>query len=532
MTFYIKGWTVLLILLLSMTSCNDFLNLAPQGIATDQNFYNDPENAVLSVNAVYEAMTRGEGQSPFGWLAHNYEFMFGDILSDDAAKGSTPGDYLEIKQMEEWQNQTNSGIAAATWTNQFRGIFRANQVLLNLPNATIDEVLKARLMGEAHFLRGYYYFYLAKVFGGAPIFENGLAPEDIPSVQRATVAETFAFAEKEFRAAIEGLPAKSSYATADMGRATKGAAQAYLSRIIMYQIGLGINNHNWQEVFDLSLAVVSSNEYALESNYAQIFEEEGENGIESIFEIQMTESLLNGNDQASGTVENVFQNNRSVWGWGFNNPTQNLVDEFESGDPRKACTVYADGDVVLGEEQAIDFPNANETGYLNRKAAIIRPTNTKGSGQNIRKMRYADVLLMHAEAAYHIGQESTARDILNQIRDRARSSTRPLGSEIGNMTYVAYTTAELEGVLPPVTASGTALLEAIYHERRVELGMEALRTWDLIRTGRFVESLPSEEIQSRCAARSETNGLAVPYPVQPIPQDEVDSWGLLQNPGY
>ena len=299
--YKLKGLILLLVLAFGLTACENFLSLQPEGVPTDQNFYNDPDNAVLAVNAVYEAMTRGEGPSPFGWLAHNYEFMFGDILSDDAAKGSTPGDYLEIRQMEEWVNQPNSGIANATWVNQFRGIFRANAVLTNLPNSSLDTETKNRLLGEVHFLKGYFYFYLAKVFGGVPLFAEALAPEDIPNVTRASLEETYAFAENEFRVAAELLPMRSGYDEMDLGRATRGAAQAYLARIIMYQVGLGMNNHSWDEVYNLTLEVVNSGQYSLLANYAQLFEEEGENGVESIFEVQMNASNLNGNDQVIGS---------------------------------------------------------------------------------------------------------------------------------------------------------------------------------------------------------------------------------------
>ncbi|GAB4427324.1 MAG: hypothetical protein OHK0039_45580 [Bacteroidia bacterium] len=357
-----------------LTGCADFLDRQPLGTATDQNFYNDPLNATLAVNAVYEATTKDEGPSPFGWLAHSYEFMYGDILSDDAAKGSTPSDYLELRNMEQWINEPGSGIAAATWTNQYLGIFRANAVLTNLPNASIDENLKARLLAEVHFLKGYFYFYLVKVYGGVPIFREALSPADLPSVQRASLAETYAFVEEEFRAAAAGLPLRSEYSAADLGRATRGAAQAYLARVIMYQIGLGLNNHTWQEVYDLTGAVVASGEYALEGNYARLFEEEGENGVESVFELQIATNSFEFGDQKTGSNENIFQNNRSIWGWGFNNPTQGLVDAYEDDDPRLACTVIKDGDVVLGIPNTIDYPSANETGTSTaRRLCCNRP---------------------------------------------------------------------------------------------------------------------------------------------------------------
>jgi len=525
--------TLFLTLAVLLSACQGFLDRQPLGLATDQNFYNDPLNAELAVNAVYEATTRGEGPSPFGWLAHNYEFMIGDILSDDAAKGSTPSDYLELRNMEQWINEPGSGIAAAFWTNNYRGVFRANTVLANLPEATFDETLKTRLLGEAHFLKGYFYFYLVKIFGGVPLFRDQLSPEEVSSVSRASLEETYAYIVEEFQMAADMLPTRSGYDSQDLGRATKGAAQAYLARVYSYEAGLGINGRTWQDVYDMTSTVVNSGEYSLVSNYATIWEEEGENSSESIFEIQFATNSFESGDQKTGSNENIFQNNRSIWGWGFNNPTQDLVDEFEENDPRLPCTVIADGDIANGIPQEVASPDANETGYLNRKANIEQPQPGKSGPQNLRKMRLADVLLLHAEASYHLGNEAEARAVLNQIRERALNATMPKGSVEGSLTYEPYAPGTLDNALPAIEdgVTGTALLEAIYHERRVELGMEAHRFYDMVRTGRYVDAL-DPAYQGNCLSHSITNGLNHPYPVQPIPLDEVQSWGLEQNPAY
>lgn len=533
MKLFIKTLALLSIAIF-LSACEGFLDRQPLGLATDQNFYNDPLNAELAVNAVYEATTRGEGPSPFGWLAHNYEFMIGDILSDDAAKGSTPSDYLELQNMERWTNEPGSGIAAAFWTNNYRGVFRANTVLGNLPEATFDEALKTRLLGETHFLKGYFYFYLVKIFGGVPIFREELSPEEVRNVSRASLEETFAYVVEELQMAADMLPRRSEYATKDLGRATKGAAQAYLARVYMMEVGLGINGRTWQDVYDMTSAVVNSGEYSLASNYATIWEEEGENNSESIFEIQFATNSFESGDQKTGSNENIFQNNRSLWGWGFNNPTQGLFDAFEANDPRRPCTIIQNGDVAHGLAQEIATPDANETGYLNRKANIAQPQPGKSGPQNLRKMRYADVLLMHAEAAYHLGNESEARDMVNMIRERALQATMPKGAIEDNPAgYDPYPAGALDGALPPIEGSvtGQDLLDAIWQERRVELGMEALRFHDLVRTGRYLDALDAA-YRSNCEARSFTSSLNHPYPVQPIPLDEVQSWGLEQNPGY
>lgn len=518
--------------LLIVCSCQDFLVEEPLGIETDQNYFNSETNAIIAINGIYDVLSwdEGPGMDNQG-IVHNYEFFYGDILSDDAAKGSTRSDFPEIVDLEAWRATPNNGPIRGTWHNNFAGIARANKAIDNLPTATIDESLKNRLLGEAKFLRAYFYFYNVRLFGGVPLFKTSVTPSEFGTTPRASIAEVYQLIEEDLQDAIDLLPEKNAYAAEDLGRATKGAARAYMARVIMYQIGTdNTAGHTWADVKIYTDAITSSNQYALQSNFAEVFESEGENGVESVFEIQNLESIETYGAIKTGTTATIFQNNRKTWGWGFNNPTEDLVQEFETGDPRKASTAYGDQDVTLGMIQTVTEED-NETGYYNRKAAEVKPATDKASGMNLRKMRYADVLLMHAEASYHTNDEPTARQMLNMIRDRARQSTKPKGSIEGTLTYEPYTDDELDGVLPEITSAvaGTALLEAIYHERRTELAMESLRFWDQVRTGRYLSSLP-EEVRTRAEARSIPG--VNPIPVLPIPLDEVQTWDLEQNNGY
>ncbi|PQA59244.1 RagB/SusD family nutrient uptake outer membrane protein [Siphonobacter curvatus] len=516
----------------TMQSCSDFLDKNPLGQDTDQNFYTDPNNAILAVNAAYDVLSYDEGNDGLGnYVNHNYEWMFGDVLSEDAEKGSTPGDMPPLQELKEWRATGTNTIAQAVWQNMFQAIYRTNLLLQNLENSPIDATLKNRLMGEAYFIRGYSYFYMLRLYGGLPLFTKPVQPSDYSNTKRSTLSETYAFIEADFKKAAELLPEKNAYEAADAGRATKGAANGFLARAILYQMGTdNPRGHTWKELYDLTDVIAKSGQYALTDNYAAIQEGESENNKESLFEIQFAESNVTWGIQRSGTNNNQIQNNRNTWGWGFNNPTQSLVNAFEANDPRKAATIYKTGDIVTGIEQVINFPSENSTGFLNRKAAIIKPTQPSQSPQNIRKLRYADVLLMRAEAAAHLGNESEARTILNQIRDRARKSTLPRGSKLNTMTYEPANTPA--SALPPIaaTVTGTALLDAIYHERRVELGMEALHFWDQVRTGTYFNSLPAS-IRSSAMSHS-IAGSVNPIPVLPIPANEVQSWGLEQNPGY
>lgn len=515
-----------------LQGCSDFLDKEPLGRETDTNYFSDSTNSILAINAVYDVSSYDEGSDGLGnYLPHNYEWMWGDVMSDDSEKGSTPSDFLDIQNLKEWRALATNTPVSGVWGNLWIGIYRANWVLKNIEAAPISTSLKNRIAGEAHFFRAYYYFYLVRLFGGMPLFSEPVKTSEYSTTKRSSLPETYAFIEADLNQAITLLPEKSGYAAADLGRATKGAARGYLARAIMYQMGMdNTNNHTWQQVYELTDAVSTSGQYGLTANFAAIFDEISENNIESIFEIQAKESGQTWGPIKTGVTNNVIQNNRATWGWGFNNPTTNLVSAFEANDPRKAMTVYGNGDVLFGVKQTIAYPAENSTGYLNRKAAIVQPAQASASGQNIRRMRYAEVLLMKAEAAARTGNEIVARAAINEIRARARKSTLPLGSTIGGSTYDPTNIPAT--ALPDITSAvtGQALIDAILHERRVELGMESLRLWDQIRTGTYINSLTGD-IKTRAQARS-IAGSVNPIPVLPIPLNEVQTWGLQQNPGY
>ncbi|RZK37234.1 MAG: RagB/SusD family nutrient uptake outer membrane protein [Hymenobacter sp.] len=513
--------------------CKSFLDKDPLGTITQTTLFNDATNSVQAVNAVYDVTGWDQGPK-FGvgdFVTVHFEWMFGDVMSDDAEKGSSESDFTAVSDLKNWSAQTTNLIIASLWTHSFTGIARANTVINNIDAGTINATLKSRLKGEALFLRAYFYFNLVKNFGGMPLFEQAVLPTDAGNVKRTTIAETYAFIEKDLKAAAALLPEKGAYASTDLGRATKGAANGYLARVIMYQLGTdNTNNHTWQEVYDLTNTIITSTQYSLYPNYAAIHQDIGENSSESLFEIQFTASNDSYGPISTGTANNVFQNNRATFGYGFNNPTQNLYNEYEANDPRREVTFIKNNDVVLGVINPVD-PAFSATGYLSRKVAISAPAATQSASQNIRKLRYADVLLMKAEAAAQLGRNSEAVALVNQVRQRARLSTRPPGTTVGSTAYAAATVPA--GTLPDISTglSGSALLTAIWHERRVEFGEESLRHWDLVRTGRYFGTLPAD-VAARARTHSITTGVVNPIPLLPIELQDAQTWGIAQNPGY
>jgi hypothetical protein len=256
----------------------------------------------------------------------------------------------------------------------------------------------------------------------------------------------------------------------------------------------------------LANSVINSGEYSLAANYAKMFLKEGENGPESMFEVQATPSIIGGWCQF-----NQVQGIRPAKGWGFNRPSDDLVRAYEPGDPRREATVLYVGEVVPDGSYVVDDNPEMFNERYNQKAWVPDSERATGAGStegggNVRLLRYADVLLMAAEALNEMGQSEQALQYINQIRDRARGTLPPQ-------------------ILRPITVTNQeALRELIWKERRVELGMEQHRWFDLLRTGRAASIMQA----------SGKNFIPGKHELLPIPQSEIDlSAGTVsQNPGY
>lgn len=542
---------------LIMTSCNDFLELDPLAQENSGNYMNNEENAIKVINGIYDILSQTEGRGPDGiWMSHHYDFHFASIATDDAVKGSKLSDSPELSDIESFNAKVGNSISDAFWIHGFWGVSRSNYAIANLPGATINEDLKNRLLGESYFLRAYHYIYLLHHFGGVPLFTAPLNPSEFGNSPRASLHTTFEFINEDLKKAIGLLPEKSEYAAKDLGRATKGAAKGLLAKSLIYQIGIDDeSSHTWDEVYKLTSEIIGSGEYSLVANYALLFEYENKNTSESVFEIQAAEGTASDPPTSVGNAYSLYQGNRvsnpnANSGWGFHDPTQNLVDAFDPTDPRLSCTVYGigfNGQVLYGAEMKFDRSEQGSN-YLNRKSTLpFKPTLDKAANKNILVMRYADILLIHAEAAYYTGKDGEARTYLNIVRDRARKSSYCKGYVAGSPdTYIMPASTPN---IPNVTASGTTLHDAIINERRLELAMESNRMWDLIRTGKLIDIVSKAKDTDNVGAgdndevRHEGIGDRIKnhalvgkdgkyIPVLPIPLTEIQNWGIEQNPKY
>ena len=480
----------LLAFFFSLQACDpEFLDKKPLGQLTSDNFFQTEEHAVWATNAVYNHLR--------DWQVHVFSYIgMTDIVSDDADKGSTPTDGNFLLDVENFTFDANNVAMNTVWRGYYQGIYRANLAIKNIPAIEMRENLKARLIGENKFLRAYFYFNLVRWFGDLPLITHPLTTDEYKQA-RVPAAVVYAQIEQDLLDAIPVLPKRSGYAAADRGRVTEGAARAMLAKVYLFQDDF-INAEKY------ALEVINSNEYSLIPQYSRIFLPEGENGPESVFEVLAVSLETRG----GGTQYNEGQGVRGTpnLGWGFNRPSDNLVASFEPGDPRREATVLYVGEVLPDGSGRVEDNPAMLNERYNQKAWVPRHPGGNGNGPgNIRLFRYADVLLIAAEALNENGKPADALTQLNRVRARARGNSATL--------------------LPDVTTTDQVQLrQLIWRERRSELAMEQHRWFDLLRQKRAAQVMQAVG----------KNFQVGKHELFPIPQTEIDLSGgtLVQNPGY
>ncbi len=502
-----KNFALVICTALLMVSCNKNLDKLPVIGELDTNFYQNEQDALSALTAAYDPL-----QYNYTTIVYHFRWFFGDFPSDDAIKGgSGQTDQPQLEEIATYFATPSNIHLNADWTAKYIGIYRANIVLEKvpeIPQSEINEDIRQRILAEAKFLRAYYYFDLVTMYGGVPLITKVLSPSEY-NQPRASANAIWTLIEQDLTEAAEVLPEKSEYSASDIGRATKGAALGLLTKAYIYQ-------SDWVSAQKTAEDLINSGEYSLGADFDEIFVKDGENGPGSIFEIQRSPlgggywGSVNGSNE--GNLTNIYQIARGQFGgFGFNIPQQSLVDEFETGDPRLSSTVFRVGDTMGDRGVFTKAATGFDHDYYAKKYFVSRSEHEEinigdplmNGESNDRILRYADLLLMHAEAAYHNGQEGVARTSLNAVRERARRNANP-------------------GILPDVNASGQQLLDAIYHERRVELALEGLRFFDVVRQGRGPEVF------------GPLGFIAGKHEVFPIPQQQISlsNGTLTQNPNY
>lgn len=443
-------------------SCSKFLDKNIQGVYSTSQYYTSSNAAMQAINAAYSPLKFTSGTANPLWV-------FGDVASDDAATGNI-GASPDASTIDNFSFSTTNSHLSNEWANLYQGVTNCNLVLANIPSINMDTVLRSRILGEAHFLRAWYYFTLVNIYGDVPVVTKPLSPEEMQITQSPAKDIYEGVIEPDLKSALGILP--PSYSGADVGRATSGAAAALLAKAYLYQ-------EKWDSSLTYSNLVINSGQYSLMKVYAQNFDALHKNNSESVFEVQM----LGGQNPNVGNALNQWFAPQVVGGYYCDAPNQNFVDEFEKTadtvyDPRLDYTVGRDS-TLWNNGQLYSSTWSPQTGYLTRKyqqPLSQAPIIGQGSCDYIA-IRYADVLLFNAEALNELGRTSEAIVPLNLVRQRARESYLYDSSLNGFGTVPS-------GLLPDVAAVSQAQVRtAIIHERRVELGFEFHRFFDLERYG-------------------------------------------------
>jgi hypothetical protein len=426
MKIYKRPYLPSLLLLISFAGCEDFLEINPQGELTQEAFPITQADALLAVNATYTTLRN--------WHYHSGGYPILDIMSDDSHKGSNPNDQLPtIGPYDNFQHTTTQDGLDRWWTALYQGVKRTNVVIEKVPDIQMDETLKNKYLAEAKFIRALLYFDLVRAWGDVPLVTTTNPPLKLAKKPKEQIYELI-IADLLF--ASQHLDEKSLLAVEDLGRATKGAAKSLLAKVYLFR-------HDFVNAEKYALEVINSDEYNLEPVFADANGKNGEHGVESVFEIGAMEVEGGGGNQYANTQGVRGTPNR---GWGFNRPSLDLQNSFETNDPRLDATVIylgevLDGVTILGDGTTPDETkdgqgNIIEIECYNQKVWIPGNTTITQWGHNRRLIRYADVLLMAAEALNENDNPDQALIYLNRVRARAREGNNSILPDITKMYCV------------------------------------------------------------------------------------------------
>ena len=529
-------------------ACDDFLNEPVNGQQSLDSYFVTEDEAASYLNGCYNALTF------YGWWQVQNFWIMTDMCSDDMWMGNLAQSQSDYISLAHYQGigQSN-GPLNNYWMHRYKGILSCNVAINRIPNAHFqDQSKQQRFIGEAKFLRAYYYFELVKNFGGVPIVDDFKMPDEVAGIERASAEEVWALVEKDFKEAAEVLPVSYS---SEVGRATKYAALSFLGKALVYQ-------GKWEEAAKVLNEVINSGTYALMEDFGDVWSVDTNNNKESIFEMQTKFDET----YALGNALSVVSANRTEvndgWAWGL--PTSDLEKAFiDEGDyERLKWTIIKNGATEIAGEPDFEelvakqyeaqssqhkdmvegtyyiSPDVHKSARVSRKLYIpYKKRPSKWSQDfiplNIRLLRYADVLLLAAEAEAELGKSAEACNHLNQVRERVHREA--------------------------VNLSGNMLKQAIRTERRLELALEYNRLYDIRRweslehpghkviadilgpSGSFVvrntnpatadpyEYAATKEPSDKGKGFDESRDLVFPIPLYEI---EHSNGTIVQNPGW
>ncbi len=504
-----------LVIVVSCKRDEELLEIDNPNRATPNTFYQTSQDALLGLTSVYATWQATN-------LAQRFYFFGNDMPSDESI--GTNNLQATLAQMLNYTWDANNEVIAGMWDAYYTGIGRANRILVQVPEIEMDEGLKNRILGEARFLRATFYFDLVNKWGDVPLITD--PPVSSIEQPRAPAEQVYQLVIEDLQFAQANLPTKEEYGGGDLGRATSGAATGYLGKVYLYR-------QQWAEAEAEFMKIIDGQygSYRLVDNFRWngIGEEqvaEAENNAESLFEVQFQDGLGNQwNTDNAGGGESTFRGVEYAFA-SFNNvrPKQAFADRFELGDPRYEQTFYDDG----VEWFRGTFTKAQFGGLIAWRKYHnydIRDDSNQSSGINFRLMRYADVLLMAAEAKLNNGKPiPEVLALVNQVRQRAIAQKT-------NPAIDLYMPRTLSNVLRPYPNAAypantpEQVMTLIMHERAVELAGEQHRYNDLRRWGL------DDDI-----ALADSKPYADRFKLWPIPLQELETNPEInqadQNPGY
>jgi len=483
--------------LMCVTACDSFLDPKPSDVLAPENFYKTSSDAVAAVNGVYEQVKWSY------WLGFWY---ISDVATDDILAAPRFG--ADGHRMSAYIFNATEWPMGDMWGGAYRIINRANTVLDRVPGITMDPALRDRVLNEARFLRANAYFDLVRCFGDVPLLEHEVKSLSDLKVSRTPVAQVYPLILSDLQQAAAALPA--SYSGTDIGRVTSGAARALLAKVYLTQ-------QDWTNAAQAAGQVMTSGTYALLPNYKDIFKIATKiTNSESIFEINYDGVL----DPGAGSVHTLFSLPSGFPGgdaYGLMTVTPSLQALFAPADKRGLHATFITSPYVdaLGDTvRWVDPPPAygpafnkylDETDFENMHTrAWVKQAN------DWIVLRYADVLLMYAEAVNEGGTVTagTAAAALNLVRVRAGIDT-------------------VSGL------SQTAFRDSVRLDRRREFVFEGQRWFDLSRWGLLNAAIVAKTTELQSIAPGETTVHGVPSNLLPLPQPELDiNHNLTQNPGW
>jgi hypothetical protein len=506
----------LFVLLLGLTGCSDnLLNKVPVDKLSPSTFYKNESEVDMGLMGIYSSF-----ETPW-W--HAYEFMSDNGYCHHSWQGSL--------EFGAWLQTSTSERAYEKWTVAYRTIARINMFLENIENAPISEDVKREKSAEARFIRAYFYTDLVHYYGDVPLILSTLSLEEA-KVKRTPKKEVLKAATEDFDYAITNLPMEQE----EVGRVTRGAALAFKARMFLY-------NEEWDSAAETAKAVIDLGKYKLIDDYASIFEENNENNEEVIFDLQYmpnlrpqpwpSTSLSYSEWPTAGVTLSLIDDYYMINGKPITDPDSGYDEQkaMEGRDPRMAATLVLPGS-MFGTYTYIpaNLDVEVQTCFRPRKYADINSTDRYNCGINIILMRYADVLLMRAEALIESGDISQeVYDLINLVRQR-KSVGMP---KIEDVEGIGLSQAELRQI--------------VRHERRVEFAFEFtrysdMRRWQLKEAVHDVWGFDKQKLKNpanplewvfervKLASRSfnERKGWLWPIPLEELQNNS----NLVQNPGY